>query len=118
MVTQPCKQAGPDLLERDKGPSAPLLHSSLPFLNSLPQLLFLEIRRFFLLFILCGVKGLGEYSLGLGMSEKLKSRKEWLQCPVPNTAGLWPHLLGRLQKSPLDWSDWSLGTCRPPTRTT
>lgn len=59
MVTQPCKQAGPDLLERDKGPSAPLLHSSLPFLNSLPQLLFLEIRRFFSFVYFVWSKGTG-----------------------------------------------------------
>lgn len=40
-MTQPCKQAGPDLLERDKGPSLPLMPASLPF--PLPGLLFLEI---------------------------------------------------------------------------
>lgn len=38
MVTQLCKQAGPDLLERDKGPSSGPLRASLTQFPPFPEL--------------------------------------------------------------------------------
>lgn len=124
-MTQPCKQAGPDLLERDKGPSAGPLRASLTQFPPFPELPSPVVIPgnwcvfFFLLFILCGVKGLGEYILGLGMSEKLKSRKEWLRYPVPNTLQASGNIcLAGFRRHHRTGPIGSQSTCRPPTGTT